>query len=422
MPMYRADREAAPLSAIRAHQLARLNALLTVLVPANRFYARKFREYPTGAPLGWHNFETLPFTTKAELVADHLGDRPFGTIATHAAEKYTKYHQTSGTQGRPLAVFDTAESWDWWGECWQYVYSAAGVTSHDRIFFAFSFGPFIGFWSAYDAARQLGAMTVPAGGLDTKTRLAMIEATRPTVLLSTVTYALRMAEVAAQQGLNLAALGIRATIHAGEPGASVPSVRAKVEQAWGASCYDHAGATEIGAYAYSCHEKRGVHVNEAEFIAEIIDPAGGRRCGEGERGELVLTNLGRVGWPVVRYRTGDLVEHGGRGCPCGRTFLLLPGGIIGRIDDLMILRGVNIYPSALEAIVREFPVAEFRIVRLMKQAMEEVLLEVEASADTQRALADALHARLGVRIDVRGVPDGSLPRFELKARRVVDSR
>lgn len=420
--MYRADREAAPLSAIRAHQLTRLNALLTGLVPANRFYARKFREYATGASLVWDVFETLPFTTKAELVADHLGDPPFGTIATHAPAVYTKYHQTSGTQGRPLAVFDTAESWDWWGECWQYVYAAAGVTSHDRIFFAFSFGPFIGFWSAYDAARLLGAMTIPAGGLDTKTRLAMIEATRPTVLLSTVTYALRMGEAAAQQGLNLAALGIRATIHAGEPGASVPSVRAKVEQAWGASCYDHAGATEIGAYAYSCHVKRGLHVNEAEFIAEIVHPETGRHCSEGERGELVLTNLGRIGWPVIRYRTGDLVEHGGRSCPCGRTFLMLPGGIIGRIDDLMIVRGVNIYPSSVEAIVREFPVSEFRIVRLMKHSMEEIQLEVEAPEDAQRALADALHARLGVRIGVCGVPAGSLPRFELKARRVVDRR
>jgi phenylacetate-CoA ligase len=420
--MYRADRETAPLAAIRNRQLERFNALWSTLVPGNRFYTGKFREHAAGQHVGWEAFETLPFTTKAELVADHQRDPPFGTIATHVGDRYTKYHQTSGTQGRPLAVFDTAESWEWWGECWQYVYAAAGVTSRDRIFFAFSFGPFIGFWSAYDAARLLGAMTIPAGGLDTKTRLAMIEATRPTVLLSTVTYALRMAEVAGQQGLSLAALGIRATIHAGEPGASVPSVRAKVEQAWGASCFDHAGATEIGAYAYSCDEKRGLHVNEAEFIVEIIDPETARPCIVGERGELVLTNLGRAGWPVIRYRTGDLVEHGGRGCPCGRTFLQLPGGIIGRIDDLMIVRGVNIYPSALEAIVREFPVAEFRIVRFVKQEMEEILLEVEASNDAQRSLADALHARLGVRIDVHGVPEGSLPRFELKARRVVDRR
>jgi phenylacetate-CoA ligase len=420
--IYKEEYECAPHAVLQQHQLVRLNGLLDAILPANRFYGRRFQARGASGPLDWVEFGELPFTTKAELVADQQAAPPSGTIATYPLDEYTKYHQTSGTQGRPLAVFDTAAGWDWWGECWQYVYAAAGVTWRDRIFFAFSFGPFIGFWSAYDAARQLGALAIPAGGLDTTMRLAMIEATRPTVLLSTVTYALRLAEVAEERGLRLPDLGVRTTVHAGEPGASVPAVRARVEQAWGAACYDHAGATEVGAFAYSCREKRGLHVNEAEFIAEIIDPDTGRRVPDGGRGELVLTNLGRAGWPVIRYRTGDLVEHGGRGCPCGRTFLFLPGGIIGRIDDLMIVRGVNIYPSALEAIIREFPVGEFRIVRMRRREMEEILLEVEAGEDVQGALAGALHARLGVRIDVAGVASGSLPRFELKARRIVDRR
>ena len=419
--MYRADLEAASPAAMRARQLEILSRLRPSLL-TNRFYAEKFRSHPIAKTWDWDAFGRLPFTTKAELVADQQANPPFGSIASHHPDEYAKYHQTSGTQGRPLAVVDTRDSWAWWSECWQYVYAAAGVTPRDRIFFAFSFGPFIGFWSAYDAAQRLGAMTIPAGGLDSRVRLAMMAATRPTVLMSTVTYALRLAEVAGEQGLRLPDLGVRTTIHAGEPGASVPSIRSRVEEAWGASCHDHAGATEIGAYGYSCGEKRGVHLNEAEFVAEIIDPASGRSCAEGERGELVLTNLGRASWPVIRYRSGDLVEHGGRSCPCGRSFLFLPGGIIGRIDDLMIVRGVNIYPSAIEAIVRDFPVSEFRIVRQSRQQMEEILLEVEAPDPVQRALADALQSRLGVRPPPSRVPDGSLPRFELKARRVVDRR
>jgi phenylacetate-CoA ligase len=136
----------------------------------------------------------------------------------------------------------------------------------------------------------------------------------------------------------------------------------------------------------------------------------------------VLTNLGRAGWPAIRYRTGDLVEAGGRQCPCGRTFLLLPGGVLGRIDDLMIVRGVNVYPSAVEGILREFSDGEFRIVRSIKQEMEAIDVEVEASPTLQQPLADALRHRLGVRIDVIIVPEQSLPRFELKARRIVDRR
>ncbi len=412
--------ECAPLDVIRERQLARVNELLTVVLPRNRYYARTFAG--VSAPLGWSGFAGLPMLDKRALVEDQERHPPLGSIATFAMDEYVAYHQTSGTKGVPLAVLDTASSWDWWAECWQYVYAAAGVTASDRLFFAFSFGPFIGFWSAYAGARRLGALTIPAGGTDTRSRLKMIQATRPTVLLCTVTYALRLAEVAAEEGVPLAGAGVRVTIHAGEPGASVPSIRSTIEGAFGASCHDHAGATEVGAFGYSCEAQQGLHVNEAEFIADIIDPVTLKPVADGARGELVLTNLGRAGWPAIRYRTGDLVEAGGRRCPCGRTFLLLPGGVLGRIDDLMIVRGVNIYPSALEAILREFPIGEFRIVRSIKNSMEAIEIEVEANPGMRQPLADAFHERLGIRVDVSIVPERSLPRFELKARRIVDRR
>jgi phenylacetate-CoA ligase len=398
--------------------------LLGEVIPRNGFWAGKLKSAltPGSSSVTWATFARLPFTTKAELTADQEDHPPLGAVATYPRERYVAYHQTSGTQGRPMAVLDTAASWEWWVDCWQHVYHAAGVTAEDRIFFAFAFGPFIGFWSAFAGARRLGALTIPGGGLDTRQRLHLMRTSGATVLLSTVTYALRLVETAQEDGIDLRALGIRRAIHAGEPGASIPSVRARVEEAFGALCFDHAGATEVGAYGFSCGVRDGIHINEAEFIAEIVDPATGAPVPEGVTGELVLTNLGRAGWPVIRYRTGDLAANGGRRCPCGRTLLKVPGGLAGRADDLMILRGVNVYPSAVEAIVREFAVGEFRMVRTRALGMEELLVEAEASEETAQALRQELRLRLAVRIDTRAVPPGSLPRFELKTRRIVDRR
>jgi phenylacetate-CoA ligase len=420
MPLYNRELEASPPDRLRAYQLARLNELLTQILPSNRFYARKLGAI--AAPIEWDTFYGWPFTTKTELVVDQETHPPLGTIATYAREQYVVYHQTSGTTGRPLMVLDTAESWEWWSTCWQYVYSAAGITAEDRIFFAFSFGPFIGFWAAHAGARRLGALTIPGGGMDSKGRLDLIGRVRPTVLLSTPTYALRLVDVARDEGMDLTACGVRVTIHAGEPGASLPPVRARIEQAFGARAFDHPGATEVGAFGYMCEGQTAVHINEAEFIAEIVDPASGRAVADGETGELVLTNLGRAGWPTLRYRTGDLVTAGGRSCACGRTFLTLPGGIVGRVDDCMIIRGVNIYPSSIEAIVRQFAIDEFRIVRSLSRGAEQLEVQVEAAAAEAARLADAFRRHLGVRIDATIVRAGTLPRFELKSRRVVDLR
>ena len=428
--MYRPDLETAPPDVIRERQLARLNELLSRILPRNAFYAGKFGALTL--PLSWPAYHALPFTTKADLVADQDASPPLGTIATYPPEGYVTYHQTSGTTGRPLAILDTPESWDWWVECWQYVYAAAGVTARDRIFFAFSFGPFIGFWSAYAAACRLGAMTIPGGGLDSKARLQLLQNSQADVLVCTPTYGLRLAEVARAEGIPIRDSAVRVTIHAGEPGASIPSVRSRIEEAWGAASFDHAGGTEVGAYGFSCEARDGVHVNEAEFIAEVLDPVTGQPCAEGAAGELVITNLGRAGWPAIRYRTGDIVAVGTRACRCGRTFLTFPGGIIGRTDDLIVLRGVNVYPSAIEAIVRTFEIEEFRMVRTRNGALDELTVEIEVAGGRQASgkpgdlvadkLAKAFRERLAVRIPTRAVPAGSLPRWDLKAKRLVDAR
>ncbi len=320
--------EKASRALIEEHQLARLQFGLSRILPHNRFYEEKILSDRASLTLGsLDDFTSLPFTTKQELVADQELHPLFGSNLTYPMNEYIRLHQTSGTTGRPLKILDTKESWDWWAECWTSVYQAAGVTRDDIVFLAFNFGPFIGFWSAYEGAKRLGALTVPGGGMDSLQRLRAMQEINATVLVCTPNYALHLAEVAQEHGLDMRLCGVRITIHAGEPGASIPATRDRIQNAWNARTYDHAGMTEMGAFGYSCAEQHGLHVNESEFIAEILDLLTNRPVQEGQTGELVLTNLGRWGNPAIRYRTGDLARHGGHSCACGRTFLLLPGGV-----------------------------------------------------------------------------------------------
>jgi phenylacetate-CoA ligase len=329
-----------------------------------------------------------------------------------------RVHQTSGTSGAPLRWLDTAESWEWGLRCWGFVLAAAGVRPGDRAFFPFSFGLFVGFWAGFEGARAFGALAIPGGGQDSVARLASMGSLGATVLVCTPSYALHLLQVARERGVDAAKLAVRTTVHAGEPGAGIASVRARIEAGWGARAYDHAGMTEMGAYGYECEVQAGPHVNESEFIAEVLDPVTGEPADEGE---LVLTNLGRLGSPLIRYRTGDRVRLTATPCACGRTFARLAGGILGRLDDMLIVRGVNVFPSAIEAIVRRFPVEEFQIEVFRDGELDEVrvLLEVEGGAGAVPRVQAALRAGLGIRLEVDAVEAGTLPRFELKARRVV---
>lgn len=416
--------ETASRSTIESHQLARLQDGLAHILPANRFYRQKLSSDDAKVTIErLEDLCRLPFTTKRELVADQEDHPPFGSNLTYPLSDYIRFHQTSGTSGRPMKILDTQAGWDWWAECWTSVYRAAGVSSDDVVFLAFGFGPFIGFWSAYEGAKRIGALTVPGGGMDSLQRLRVIQEIGATVLVCTPSYALRLAEVAEEHGIDLRESSICVTIHAGEPGASIPATRERIEQAWSAKTYDHAGMTEVGAFGFACSQQQGVHVNEGEFIAEILDIRTGQPVQEGQVGELILTNLGRWGSPVLRYRTGDLVRHGGYTCPCGRTFLMLPGGVLGRADDMLIVRGVNIYPSALANILHRFPeVTEYRIIVTKNGALDEIALQVECPPSLVSTLQEELHLSLHLRVPIEAVELGTLPRFELKARRVEDRR
>ncbi|PYJ08717.1 MAG: phenylacetate--CoA ligase, partial [Verrucomicrobia bacterium] len=335
--------------------------------------------------------------------------------------RYTRYHQTSGTTGTPLRWLDTAESWEGMVDSWTEILRVAGARPGDRVYFAFSFGPFIGFWLAFEAAARLGCLCMPGGGLSSAARLRSILDNGATVLCCTPTYALRLAEVAAEEKIPLSAGRVRTIIVAGEPGGSIPAVRARLSEQWaGARIFDHHGMTEVGPVTYECPAH-----------PRILQPTSGKPVQPGQRGELVLTTLARTGSPLLRYRTGDLVKLDPRPstldpqpCQCGRFEIALEGGILGRADDMVVVRGVNVYPSAVEDIVRGCGgVAEYQVQVSQAGALTELTLQIEPGADCAdvpglvRKLERDFETALALRVPIGVVAPGTLPRFEMKGRR-----
>ncbi|MFQ5435035.1 MAG: phenylacetate--CoA ligase family protein [Anaerolineae bacterium] len=418
--------ETMPLAQLQARQLQKLQEMLGQINGRNPFYTDKLTAVgATPSDIqSLDDLSNLPFTTKSELVQAQIDAPPFGTNATFDESTYTRFHQTSGTTGPPLRVIDTPQSWDWWGDCWGYVLAGAGLTANDRLFIPFSFGPFIGFWAAVGGARNIGAMMIPGGGRNSAQRLHLMRELGVTAMCCTPTYALRLAEVARENKIDLNDIPMRITIHAGEPGANIPATKARIEETWHAKCFDHAGASEVGAHSFECQtQPGGTHIIESEFIAEVIDPATGKAVPDGEAGELVITNLGRIGYPVIRYRTGDLVKMNRQPCDCERTFARFDGGVIGRADDMVIVRGVNIFPGAVENLVRQFEaVDEFQVQVTKRKEMAELKIELEcvAGADSEgvrRAVSQQFQNVMGLRPLITIVPRNSLPRFDLKAKR-----
>ncbi len=419
-PQERRRLERLDRASLEAHQLERLNALLSEVLPQNEFYASKLGD--VRLPLeSLDQLQEFTFTFKTGLAHTDAA-KAITRNHTYPLDHYVRWHQTSGTRGRPLVVLDTPDDWQNWIHCWQFVLDAAGIEPGDRVLMAFSFGPFIGFWSAFDAATARGCLAIPGGGMNTLGRLELLRNSGATAVFCTPSYALHMAEIAAGRQIDVADLPVRALVLAGEPGGSLPAVRARIEQQWGAEVYDHAGSTEIGPWGYPDSERRGLHVLETEFIAEFLSVDTGEPAQQGELAELVLTSLGRSGAPVIRYRSGDLVrpywEHDGTS-----RFVLLEGGVLGRADDMMIIRGVNIFPSAIEQILRSFPeVIEYRMTALKSESMDQLSIDVEDRLHRPERVAEELRLRLGLKVEVREVPVGSLPRFEGKGKRFIDQR
>jgi phenylacetate-CoA ligase len=414
--------------AIEVHQLRALQTLVQSLLKSNRFYTAKLSAAGIDtAPQSLREFsERMPFTRKAELIDDQTANPPFGTNLTCPVEDYNRFHQTSGTSGKPMRWLDTPETWTWVIDCWTRIYQLAGVDRQDRIFFPFSFGPFLGFWGAFDASVRMGCLSIPGGGMRSTARLTTLLDNQATVLCTTPTYAMHLAEVAVEEDIDLRASKVKTIIVAGEPGGSIPATRAHIEQRWGsARVVDHHGMTEIGPVSYECPCRRGVlHVMEEAYFPEVIDSTTVEPVGPGGSGELVLTNLGRGASPILRYLTGDIVRLAKElQCECGSQEMALEGGILGRSDDMVVVRGVNLYPSAVEQVVRASGgVAEFRVEVYRERSLTELSIQIEAlpgedGVALSHHVAVALHYAFGLRVRVSAVPSGTLPRFEAKSKR-----
>lgn len=381
------------------------------------------------------DLKLVPFLTREELNQTQADMPPYGKILSVSPQKAVRYHQTSGSSGKaPLRILDGWKDWEWVSEMWCYGMHAFGVRSNDTVYLAYGYGNFIGFWAAHYAAEKIGALTIPSGGLTSEDRIKKIIELEATVLVCTPTYAIRLGQVAAEMGIDLKRQSkVRLLIHAGEPGANVPSTKKMLSEMWGAKVGDFPGMSETGgSTSYECEEQSGsTHIIEDHYIQEVVDPDG-RRLGYGEKGELILTSFGRATIPLIRYRTGDLVERVPHtSCRCGRTFDLYRGGILGRVDDMKIIQGVNIFPSAIENIVRKFEeIIEYQIVLYKINEIDQVKIQVELgdNMDMQRqqevinGLSQDLYEANKLKFKVEQVPVGTLPKFELKAKRLKDLR
>lgn len=418
---------------LESYQFSRLQGLLGKVMASDGFYREKYRKagVDIGSIRSLKDIKRLPFTEKKEFENDQISNPPFGTALTEPLVNYVQYHQTTGTTGRPLRMLDTKESWDWRGRCCCYVLSAAGVSAKDTMLFAFNFGPYTAFWVLYEGACKTGCLVVPTGGWTTEQRVEAILENRVTVVAGTPTYVLRLAAAAAEMGRDLGGSAVHTLVLSGERGAMDPGKRAKIESAWGAKCYDFIGQTEVGSWGFQCERSEyTAHILESEFIAEIIDPETGEEVPPGEEGELVLTNLGRGCNPAIRFRSHDIVKASGGVCGCGRTFRLLAGGVLGRQDEMVKIRGINLFPSSVGLVVEKHlePGYEYQIIAFQAQDRDEMKIVVEGGGQPEAwgRLKDDLGSELkrmfnlGFRIEV--VDKGSLPRYEYKAKRFVDRR
>lgn len=423
---------------LRVLQHRKLQALCEWAYAKSEFHRRRWdaaRFHPDQLA-SLDDIRRIPLMTREEWMEAQLEKPPFGPLPTVSPELAVRYHTTSGTTGRtPLRVLDGTKDWEWISEVWCYGLWGFGLRPEDIVLFAFSYGTFIGFWGAHYACEKIGCLVLPTGGSTSEARVRSILELGVTTVCSTPTYALRMWQAASEMGIDLSRDSqVSKVIVSGEPAGSIPAVKRQLEGAWGGKVGDTAGMTEIGTIMiFECRRQPGgTHIIEDHFIEETLEHDGDRPVPYGERAERVVTSLGRGFIPLIRYRTRDLVvkiPH--TACDCGRTGDIYEGGIQGRWDDMKLVRGTNVYPRAVESIVRECAaVEEFQVVLSRGSVQDEITVRVELKGGRadhwpdllRRLIKDLADAHEGLRFNVEQAEANSLPRFELKAKRLVDNR
>ena len=422
---------------LRDLQFAKLRRLVEWAHARSPFYRRSFAAagFSPDDLRGWDDVRRIPYLTRDEWMASQEAHPPYGELPTAGPEAAIRMHTTSGTSGRtPLRALDSRKDWAWSAEMWCYGLWSMGVRPHDVGYLAFGYGTFIGFWGLHNGLEKIGALTLPGGAQTTAQRVKQIVDFGVTVVATTPTYAFRMAQEARDLGLDLPSSTVRTLVLSGEPAGSIAETKQLIEAAWGAKAYDTAGMTEISTIFMfePAEQPGGCHIIEDHFIEEVIDPVTLEELPYGERGERVTTSFGRGIIPLIRYRTADAVVKVPHTVAAnGRTFDLYEGGVLGRVDDMKLVRGTNVYPGAVEAIVRGFPIEEFQIRIERVDIRDEIFLLVEPSGDPAdgewSAMAELMTTELadaheGLRFIVQRADVGSLPRFELKAKRLQDLR
>ena len=434
-PFWNRLTETMPRAKLDALHLQRLQSLTHYAYEHSPFYRQKFDKIGL-KPSDIQSLEDfkrkVPLTDKSEFIHLQQQRPPYGDTLALSQEFIAHHCETSGTTGVPLAIpysmYDSVR----YGESWVYGFWALGIRPTDTLYFAFGWGNFAGFWSAYWGARRLGCRVISGGGLDTKGHIEAIGRLKPTVLISTPTFALRMAAVATEMGVDLSKSSIKFTYHAGEPGpTALPGMRAQIEQAWGAKAGELLGIAEVDAVAPGCPLGDGVHVNEMNIFSWSMDPQTQQEVPEGIIGENIVTGYANTAQPLLNYRTHDLVRRR-NSCECGRTWTKFEGSVLGRTDFMVTVRGTNVYQTAVENILTEVEGVSMHYELILSheegndcmRVRFEPLTSVEPehwphiAAQAQERIHKALH----VRLEVVPVAPGTLPRFELKTKRIIDQR
>ena len=397
------------------------------VLPLNAFYLRKLRIGAGNVSKSWirDNFDSFEFTSKLELQNSQSSYPPYGDFHYLNLAQYNRFHQTSGSSGKPLLFLDSKDGWEWLLNNWLKIFALAGIEKGDRLFFPFSFGPFLGFWTAFESACKAGCLSFPGGGMSSESRLALIQNQKINVVFTTPSYALRLGEVARIQGVNLKDLGLKKLVLAGEPGANIPATRLRIEKDWGRIVVDHHGMTETGPVTVECSTTPGLlHIIENAFIAEVIDPITQKKLSLDSIGELVLSSIGRVGCPLLRYRTGDIVHLNHQKCACGFNGQSLKGGILSRADEMIFLKGNNIYPSALQNMLHSIEgILDFRITFYKTEGNPHLLFEIETlqtdSESIKNMLEKMIQSAFLFKPVIKIVPTGTLPTQEMKSKRFI---
>ena len=429
--------ETLPRNQLRDLQLKKFKRIFQWAYDHSKFHRNLYQKAGLG-PGDIRSFEDIrrvPKIEKAMMREIQCKDPfPYGDALCVPLEEVTAFRQTSGTTGQPVYQPDTWQDWEWWAECWSYILWAQGYRPKDRVFIPFGYNVFVAFWAGHYAAEKLGCEVIPGGVLDTQARILKIRELRATAMMATPTYILGMADTARNKlGIEPSELSISKITCAGEPGASISSTKKRMETAWGAKVYDHAGATEIGAWSYECrHQPGGMHVNEAFFLVEIEDMQTGDIIqAPGQRGKMVITALDRQAQPCIRFDAKDVIEWDPNPCDCGRSFRLIRGGVLGRSDDITKVKGVLLAPAAVEAVVRGIDGLgdEYEVVVDKLGDMDRIKLKVElipGAEDRAKAietqLKDQLRLKTNLAYRIEIYDYGRLPRYEIKARRFKDLR